>query len=381
MVYKREVNQIPYAGYKINSYVLIDENGNFIVPACDFLLSMAIAGSPPNSLKSYASDLISFFSALYSVKNLDSTFPSDFREITEADLDAHLIGSLYQTKKLTSASVLRHSATLNQFYEFAYHHGYSDYFVKWRNKRKLPAKSTMIDKTLSSIGSHYIDREAFESIILPSVVAQSSFKRARDELVLKIGYYAGLRAHEIVMYDNFTLAKMEKLIPKNTKVRLDEHLSVRGKGSIFRRLPLHPKLVSHIHDFIYGVYRSKLKRSLFEDGIGNPLKDEQYASDVFRQAIKNYLSKNNVSSEIIDSLKSKSFHSLRHSYATNAVTFCMDVDTKYNPRWAVTQWMGHANEKTTEIYICFEAVKNNRLGVIDAMKLSDTRYPNGLKNN
>ena len=158
MISKREVNGIPYAGYTIDSYVVIDESGNFIIPACDFLLDIAISGSPLNTIKSYASDLVSFFSELSSVQNLDSIFPSHFSKITVEHLDAYLIGLLFQNKKMSSSSIIRHSATLNKFYEFSYRNGYLDHFLQWKNKKKLPNKSTLIDKTLSRIGSQYIDR-------------------------------------------------------------------------------------------------------------------------------------------------------------------------------------------------------------------------------
>ena len=219
----------------------------------------------------------------------------------------------------------------------------------------------------------------FENIILPNVEAKTSFKRERDELALKLGYFAGIRAHELVSNGNFTLARMEKLIPRDTSVLLDDHLTVLGKGSKVRKLPLWPELVSSLHKFLYGIHRKKLKENLFEDGRGKPLCDEQYASDVFRKAINNYLTIISVENEVYISLKQKSFHSLRHTYATNAVTFCYEVDAKYSPRWAVTQWMGHSDERTTDIYICFEAIKNNRLGVIDSMKLSELPFPKSIK--
>ena len=152
----------------------------------------------------------------------------------------------------------------------------------------------------------------FENIILPNVEAKTSFKRERDELALKLGYFAGIRAHELVSNGNFTLARMEKLIPRDTSVLLDDHLTVLGKGSKVRKLPLWPELVSSLHKFLYGIHRKKLKENLFEDGRGKPLCDEQYASDVFRKAINNYLT-------IIKSIYAKSSPSPDYSVLYNSI--------------------------------------------------------------
>ena len=379
MINKREVNDIPYAGYTIDSYILIDDKGEFIIPACDFLLDIAISGSPINTIKSYASDLVSFFSQLSSVRGIDSVFPSHYSEVNAEHLDAYLIGFLFQNKKMSYSSVIRHSATLNLFYDFAFKNGYLNVFLQWKNKSKLNNRATLMDKTLSRIGSHYIEREVFDTFILPNIKANSSFKRERDELALKLGYFAGIRTHELIANGNFTISRMEKLIPKGTSILLDDHITIFGKGSKARKLPLWPELVSSLHNFLYGVHRGKLKDTLFENGRGKPLCDEQYGSDVFRAAMNNYLKNNSVESQVYDSLKQKSFHSLRHSFATNAVTFCYETEAKYSPKWAVMQWMGHSDEKTTDIYICFEAIKNNRLGVIDSMKLSELAFPKSVK--
>ncbi|WP_413284042.1 tyrosine-type recombinase/integrase [Vibrio sp. MA40-2] len=378
-MYKREIKNIPYSGYYINSYVIIDDDEQYVAVACDFLLDMAISGVPQRTTqRSCASDLIAFFSQLHSIKNIDSTFPSDYREASESDLDAHLIGNLFQRKDLSPQSVIRHAATLNKFFKFAYEHGYMHYKIRWSPRNKLPDKFTLIDESMSRIGRQYIEKEVFEEILLPNISAKSSFKRARDELALKLGYYAGLRTHELVLKDNFSINRLKTILPKNSKISGDNHISIKGKGSKIRRLPLHPELVSSLYEFVYGHLSNKCKNHIFEDGNGNRLVDEQYGSDVFSNSVKNYLSQNRVNEGDRTSLKNKRFHSLRHTYATNAVTFCNDVDSKYNPRWAVTQWMGHATEETTEIYICYEAVKNNRFDILDTMKLSRVKFPKSL---
>jgi hypothetical protein len=96
MISKREVKEIPYAGYTVDSYVLIDEHGNYIIPACDFLLDIAIKGSPLNTIKAYASDLVSFYSQLSSCNNIERLFPSNFTEISGVNLESYLIGLLFQ---------------------------------------------------------------------------------------------------------------------------------------------------------------------------------------------------------------------------------------------------------------------------------------------
>ena len=66
----------------------------------------------------------------------------------------------------------------------------------------------------------------------------------------------------------------------------------------------------------------------------------------------------------------RSYHILRKCFATERVSFCYEIGL--DPRVFVPQWMGHEEFKTSEIYIFFDALLNNRVRVLKDLSLDDS---------
>jgi len=95
---------------------------------------------------------------------------------------------------------------------------------------------------------------------------------------------------------------------------------------------------------------------------GMPL-NRQHASTVFRNA------KSTCSDLIKNRLKDKSYHCLRHTFATNLVTYC--YETNRDPWLLVPERMGHTDRSTTLQYIAWEAYINNRIDLVISLSLGD----------
>lgn len=67
------------------------------------------------------------------------------------------------------------------------------------------------------------------------------------------------------------------------------------------------------------------------------------------------------------------FHSLRHTYATNMVTWLHNQNLN-NYHIILPEYMGHASVETTDSYIQFEAVLNNRHSILNKLKVKNKHY-------
>ena len=64
--------------------------------------------------------------------------------------------------------------------------------------------------------------------------------------------------------------------------------------------------------------------------------------------------------------KYKTYHSLRHTYATNLATWCSE--NGYDWRAHVPSRLGHSKWETSQIYVEVEALMNNRIDVLNKLK-------------
>lgn len=231
---------------------------------------------------------------------------------------------------------------------------------------------TMLNGMTTKLHRTYLSKNTFEEVILGSIKTKSPFLKERDELALKLGYYGGFRSGELVSYGNLNGNKLRELLPKQDKRTIQSiEIGVRGKGKKLRTIRLGPQITEAIYNFIWG--RAKhITNSIFCAENGRLLMNKSYGSQLFRECKNNYLSSCTLLESEYRRWEERSYHLLRACYATNMVSFCVEVGI--DPRVFVTQWMGHSNPKTTEIYIFYDAVLNNRLKIIEELSLNNTFF-------
>jgi site-specific recombinase XerD len=361
----------PYGGGYIDIPLVIDEkNDEPVNVVCGFLISTAIKQGKrsSNTLISYASNLKLFFEVINS--NL-----IEWHQVTDKQMANYLYGYLYKQRKLKGNSIAAHISALKRFYEWAYQVGllfepkeYSFGYQYDDFQDHIYMQSADI-----SLISQYIEKEDFEEILgctHSHVENPSMYVIERDEIVLMLGYYCGLRAAEVVDVRNFNTSKLRKAIDRaKTNNEMTVVLPIIGKGEKSRDVIFPPELFNKVDAFLRGGRKGLPNGSMIASSSGSQIKNKSHASTVLSNA------KNNCDSYKGENLSSIHFHSLRHTFATNLVTWCYENNKDY--RVLVPERMGHSDPQITEIYIWHEAVRNSRQEVLEKLninKIENKRY-------
>lgn len=349
----------------INTCLIVDESFRPVFAPTMFLLEKAESGNADKTVQTYASRLKTFFNVL-----ADSQL--DWREISDREMSGYLSGYLYQRQNLSHSSMQNHIAALKAFYGFCLEMGilvnakefsfnYSKE-PKSRQKQKSNALSTKLHQL-------YFDVDTFKNVVLGNVVARSPYIIERDELVLCMGYYAGLRAAEVVDSRNLRVEELRKQLPLETSKGLFKSISLRiiGKGSKSRNVQIPPELTERIYNFLWGRSKKFTSGPLIRNINGSVLKTEKHASNVFRDV------RNRILSQTGDLIWVKrAFHTLRHIFATDLATWCYEHGK--DPWVVVPENMGHSSVDITLQYIFFDAMLNNRLELIEKLSLQNHEW-------
>jgi integrase len=196
-------------------------------------------------------------------------------------------------------------------------------------------------------------------------------------MALKVGYFLGVRSHELVKYNNFDIEVLKEQFPNDKNGFYEEaFIKITGKGYKRRSVPVCMELKKDLFRFLYGDLSKYVEKNLFEKKKGVPITSTSYGTKLFRSSADEYLSKNIVSYKLRDSYNRWVFHSLRHTCATNFVTYCEGMDIgRYDPMLSLPQWMGHEDDDTTKLYICAEALLFKRLEVIKKLDSMSAKVP------
>lgn len=347
-----EVEGLNYGGSKLTTVVVVN-NQEIDILASLFIVERAIQSKALNSLRASAEDLCTFLSVVYG-----STGGIGPKDVTREQMHAYIYDYLQKQKGLSESSIRRHCATLGAFYEWMYSAGFID-----RPKQFLFPKSRSASRDSSSdVGSKYI---TFDELLLlkANVSGKSAFVRARNELVLDFGYFCGLRAHEVTK--NFSKNSEVETAVMEAQANSEEsyRANVIGKGGKIRTIVIPAQVQVKILQFMKR--RNRLPEGHLicsEDGLAL---NDQFASSVFSDAVLN------MGYEDRQKFKGKSFHCLRHSYATNIVTYCHENGR--DPQAILPDLMGHSDYQTTLKYVAWEAYLNNRIDIVGRLSLAKSR--------
>jgi integrase len=223
-----------------------------------------------------------------------------------------------------------------------------------------------------------MEEEEFNNVVLSNITAKDPFLRERNQLALMLGYHAGLRTGDLIIKGNLCVKKLRKLLPFQVKrVPTAIKLSILSKGGKSRGIQLTVKGTTAIYDFLWGRAKN-IKTTLMCSKAGKPLTDEDFGTHLFRSCINSYLAKTSLNEDDAETWVKRRYHTLRKCYATNAVMYCQEKGL--DPRIFVTQWMGHADPETTDIYIFYDAVLRNRIKTLEELNLNSTLFGRSYKN-
>ncbi len=218
------------------------------------------------------------------------------------------LASLFQDK--TSArTVVRKASALRSFYRFLRREGLITYNPMAKvNTPKLPARLPV-----------FVAKKDTE-ILFKNIEFPADFNGTRDRLILEVFYATGIRLSELI-----GLKTADVSIANQT-------IKVFGKRSRERIIPVTPLLKKYMEAF--GEEKSKMGISseyFFTSETGKQL----YAKEVYLM-VNRYLG-------MVTTLKKKSPHVLRHTFATHILDNGADIN-------AIKEVLGHSNLSATQIY-------------------------------
>jgi len=251
-----------------------------------------------HTITSYETDLNQFFNFIQLEYQI--TKPQD----VSFKLIRNWISSLLENN-LKSTSVNRKISSLKSYYKFLLVSNYVDTnptlkLISPKSSKRLPV---FVEKdNMDSL----FDKDFFED----------SYEGKRDKLIIELFYFTGMRLSELI---NIKTSDIDKV---------NSQIKVIGKRNKERLIPITFNTLKDLNEFI-NFY--EIENFLFAEGNGKKL----YSKKVYR-IVNKYLAK-------ISSIKKKSPHVLRHSFATHMLNNGADIN-------AIKEILGHANLSATQIY-------------------------------
>jgi len=251
-----------------------------------------------HTVTSYKTDLNQFFSYINDFSMAQSVDEISFKIIR------NWITYLFESG-ITSRTINRKISSLKSFFKFLEFSNLISVnptlkIISPKNSRKLPSIVEQVDL------DQLLDQKYFKN----------EFVGERDSLIIEFFYLTGLRLSELIEI------KVRNIDFKNCS------LKVIGKGNKERIVPLSFNLISKI-DLLIKNYN--IKDHLFS----NSLNEKLYPKKVYR--IVNYYI------GLVSSVKKRSPHVLRHSFATHMLNNGADIN-------AIKEILGHSSLSATQIY-------------------------------
>jgi integrase/recombinase XerC len=258
----------------------------------------------PHTLRSYTEDLQQF--NYYIVRTFGETA---LPELTSSFIRSWLASM--KDKELTSRSINRKISALKSFFK---------YHIRTGALKLTPmtqVTSPKVPKRLPSFVKQEETTTLFEHVEFPD-----SWKGRTDRLLIELLYNTGLRSAELV-------SLKENQVDASKKV-----VKVLGKGNKERIIPISPALLLSLQQYIAE------KKKLDVQGVSDhllvtPTGKQLYAGYVYR-TVKEYL-------KLVTSIKKKSPHVLRHTFATHLLSNGADLNS-------VKELLGHASLAATQVY-------------------------------
>ena len=371
MINEIKIDNISWAGGNISSYVLEKDNNPIFAPTM-FLLNLAKEGYSLVTLKGYSSRLKIFFELILQNEMANAGL-INWQSMTDNAMSGYLQNHLVSSRKLVESSVDSHISALNSFYSFAWEYGLLI-------EKPVFSSSYQPDQTLEKESTSklnlYISEDVFLNELICAVKYKSSFVTAREELVLYLGYYAGLRSHEVNYEKNLRLDFLRKELPFDKESHVPKSLEIGIYGKSSRRSPskkyriliIPPILTEKIYKFIHGHAKEIKDGPLICQKDGSILKSVQHAGDTFGKCRMQL----NVDNPSCLDWNNREFHTLRGCFATNLVAWC--YDNGKDPWVVVPTYMGHTNRETTFNYVFFEAILNSRHERVEELSLTHSEW-------
>lgn len=257
----------------------------------------------PHTLSAYKHDLESFYA------HLQKNAPEKNLEQADKDHIRSFLINLSQ-QNLAHRSINRKIASLRSYYLF---------LQKIQKITANPLREIASLKEKKEVHPAFSVREIeqlFSSDLFPS-----NFLGYRDQLILKMLYYTGMRRGELI-----------ELSLENVDIHA-RCLLVMGKRKKERKIPIRNSLISEIVHYISlrASYEKENQRALFITEKGQ----KTYPKYIYN-IVNRYL-------KLVSLKTKKSPHMLRHTFATHLLDHGADLNS-------IKELLGHSSLAATQIY-------------------------------
>jgi len=303
-------------------YRLLDEQGQEVTWANDFLDAQRLRQLSPRSLRAYAYDLLHFARWALGAPPLQP--PRPLAEITEATLEQYVADQLDREPQPLPQTVNHRLGVVRCVYRFHF-------------QRAIPGQSRFqrIYSTRSPLGYGQRRRTAAlglrlqepHRIIVPLSAEQvgkfwNSFHTFRDLALVGLMLLDGLRSCEVL---SVQLADLELA---------DAQMRVLGKGNKQRLMPLPPEIIDVLEKYLY------LERPLTNSpALFVSLKGRARGRPMTPAGLRSLFRHHRAGSRIPQANP----HRFRHTFGADMVRDGVSLP-------ALQQLMGHAQIRTTMIY-------------------------------
>lgn len=258
-----------------------------------------------HTVGAYNRDLEQFFTYLHSVYGIE-----DAAAVTPALVRSWMV--FLMEKSLDTKSINRKISALKSFYRFLMKQGKID------ENPMQKVTSPKMSKRLPV----FVEEEKMD-LLLGEVEFENNFTGIRDRLILEMFYFTGMRLSELTGL-------------RDPDIDLQQsQIKVLGKRNKERIIPFGKELKKSILN--YRDVRDTEIGSFSRDGwFFMTVRGKKLYEKLVYRVVNNYLSK-------VSSLKKKSPHVLRHTFATHMLNHGADLN-------AVKELLGHASLAATQVY-------------------------------
>ena len=258
----------------------------------------------PHTVTAYGNDLAQFAEFLEKQQNLEKPEQASFRQVRAWAVSLVESGT-------NNRSVNRKLATLRSFFNF---------LVKRKHLTVNPMARVLALKTPKPL-PQFVEEKSLQTLF-EEVQFSPDFAGQRDRLVLELLYGTGVRLSELLGLQFKDVNFYEQTIV------------VMGKRSKERLIPIHKNLAQLIQTY------QNLRSENFPDSSVQEMlltdKGEAAYAVLVQRIVKKYLT-------FITSLKQKSPHVLRHTFATHLLNNGADLNS-------IKDLLGHSSLAATQVY-------------------------------
>jgi len=266
----------------------------------------------PNTRRAYQNDVEDFMAFLGMEKS------EEFRDVTRA----HVIAwrKVLESRELAAATIRRKLSAVASLFDHLCNENAVTHNPVSGVKR--PAADNNEGKTPALSDD--------QARMLLKAPAGDSLKAKRDRAIIAVYLFHALRRAELVDLKVSSLSERRGVV----------HITVFGKGSKTRYVPVHPAALSAINDYLDDAgHRDDKSGALFrpvKNNVDGALDKAMTGNGVY-EMVKYYGRKAGIT---LDGL---CLHALRATAATNALEHQADIAY-------VQTWLGHSNISTTRLY-------------------------------